>query len=200
MTDTPKTITVDGTTLTIALERKHVKNINARLRGTTLAVSAPMNVAQADLDRVITELARRLLRRVQTRQVNAEEDALVVVQRVAARFTNRPVVAQVLFSTNQRARWGSYSATTRTIRLNAVLRHMPPWVLESVVAHELAHVTHMDHSPAFWALVRSVDQHVERADAFLAGVSWLGSRWETLPSIERAVLTHAPDYNHEGDA
>ena len=115
MADTPHTINVDGTTLTVALERKRVKNINARLRGTTLAVSAPMNVAQADLDQAITELARRLLRRVQTRQVNAEEDALAVVQRIAARFANRPVVAQVLFSANQRARWGSYSSATRTI-------------------------------------------------------------------------------------
>lgn len=195
-----QTLTIDDTTLTVEITRKAVKNINARLRGTTLAVSAPLRAPQAELDRIIPELARRLLRRVAARQINAEEDALALAQRVAARFPNRPVVEHVLFSTNQRVRWGSYSKATHTIRLNAALRHMPPWVLESVVAHELAHVIHFDHSPAFWALVRLVDPQVEKADAFLAGVTWLGRNWEQLPAVERALLTHPPGGNHEGEA
>ena len=35
----PRTITVDGMTRTIILERKRVKHVNARLRDETLAVS-----------------------------------------------------------------------------------------------------------------------------------------------------------------
>jgi hypothetical protein len=49
-------------------------------------------------------------------------------------------------------------------------------------------VTHFDHSPAFWALLRGVYPAVDRADAFLAGVTWLGRRWERLPPIERSLL------------
>lgn len=199
MTSKPRTITIDGTTLTVEITRKAVKNINARLHGTTLAVSVPLRLPQAELDKIIPDLARRLVRRVAARQINAEEDALGLAQRVAARFPNKPEVAQVLFSTNQRARWGSYSAATRTIRLHAALRHMPRWVLESVVAHELAHVTHLDHSPAFWALVRSVDPQLEKSDAFLAGVTWLGTHWEELPPTERDLLNRAPSTTHEED-
>jgi predicted metal-dependent hydrolase len=187
----PQTITVDGVTLTLLIERKRVKNINARLHDATLSISAPLSTPQATLDQVIPDLARRLVRRVRARQVNAEEDALALAQKVAARFPNRPSVAQVQFVTTQEARWGSYSSATRTIRLNAALREMPRWVLEAVVAHELAHVTHHNHGPGFWKLLRSVYPDTDRADAFLAGVSWLGHRWESLPPVERALLTRA---------
>jgi predicted metal-dependent hydrolase len=195
----PQTITVDGVTLTLLIERKRVKNINARLRGTTLSISAPTNTPQATLDTAIPDLARRLVRRLRAREINAEEDALALANKVAARFPNRPAVAQVQFVTTQESRWGSYSSATRTIRLNAALREMPRWVLEAVVAHELAHVTHFDHGPAFWKLLRAVDPDVDRADAFLAGVSWLGNRWETLPSVERALLTRAKAYIDDGE-
>jgi predicted metal-dependent hydrolase len=200
MSDTkPQTITVDGVTLTLLVERKRVKNINARLRGSILSISAPLNTPQATLDKAIPDLARRLVRRLRAREVNADEDALAIANRVAARFPNRPAVAQVQFVTTQEARWGSYSSATRTIRLNAALREMPRWVLEAVVAHELAHVTHHDHGSSFWKLLRSVDPDVDRADAFLAGVTWLGHRWETLPSVERALLTRARAYIDDGE-
>ena len=198
---TPKpsqTITVDGVTLTLLVERKPVKNINARLRDATLSVSAPLNMPQATLDQVIPDLARRLVRRMRARQINAEEDALALASRVAARFPNKPAVARVQFVTTQEARWGSYSSATRTIRLNAALREMPRWVLEAVVAHELAHVAHHDHGPGFWKLLRGVYPDVDRADAFLNGVSWLGRRWETLPPVERALLTRASACSEDG--
>ena len=194
----PQTITVDGVTLTLLIERKRIKNINARLRDATLSISAPLNIPQATLEQVIPDLARRLVRRVRARQINAEDDALALAHKVAERFPTKPSVAQVQFVTNQEARWGSYSSASRTIRLNAALREMPRWVLEAVVAHELAHVTHHDHGPGFWKLLRSVYPDTDRADAFLAGVGWLGRRWEELPPIERALLTRVSGCVDEG--
>lgn len=195
----PTTITIDGVTLTLLVERKRVKHINARLRGNTLAVSAPLHTPQATLDQVVPDLARRLVRRVRQRQLNADDEALALVQRVAARFPTRPAVDAVQFVTTQQARWGSYSAATRTIRLNAALREMPRWVLEAVVAHELTHVFHLNHGPKFWKLLRQVYPEADRADAFLAGVSWLGHRWEQLPPVERALLTHSSGYLDDSD-
>lgn len=188
----PQTITIDGVMLTLEVERKQVKNVNARLRGSTLAVSAPLAMPQAALDNIILDLGRRLVRRVHTRQINADNDALTLAKTIAQRFPQKLQVEHVQFVTNQEARWGSYSLATHTIRLNAVLRQMPRWVLESVVAHELAHIVHPNHSPAFWTLLRRVDPNTDRTEAFLHGVSWLSRRWETLPPIERALLTRLP--------
>src|SRR5688500_11971968 len=106
-----------------------------------------MSMAEEKLEPAARELARKLLRRVHTRQVNAEEDALSLACEVAQRFPEPPSVEVATFVTTQRARWGSYSTRTKTIRLNAALRRMPRWVLKAVVAHELAHVFHSDHSP-----------------------------------------------------
>ncbi|MDP9380166.1 MAG: M48 family metallopeptidase [Chloroflexota bacterium] len=185
----PPTITVEGVTLTLVVERKHVKNVNARLRDSTLSVSAPLKMPRKDLDPIILDLARKLVRRRHARQVNVEEDARALAQRVAARFPEPPEVSEVMFVTTQEKRWGSYSTATRTIRLNAALREMPRWVLEAVVAHELAHIAHPNHSPAFWTLTRQVCPTTDRANAFLAGVSWLGHHWDHLPPVERSLLT-----------
>jgi predicted metal-dependent hydrolase len=181
-------ISVDGNSLTLALQRKRVKNVNARLRGTILLVSAPDGMPDAKLEPVIRELARRLLRRAHAVRVNEEEDALALARKVAGRFPEPPSVDRVVFVTTQKARWGSYSPRTRAIRLNATLRRMPRWVLEAVVAHELAHAVHPNHSPAFWDLLRRVCPETDRAKAFLDGVSWLAHNRERLPPVERELL------------
>jgi predicted metal-dependent hydrolase len=52
-------------------------------------------------------------------------------------------------------RWGSANADG-SIRLNWRLVHFGLPIIDYVVAHELAHLREMNHSPAFWDVVRSV--------------------------------------------
>ena len=51
-----------------------------------------------------------------------------------------------------RTRWGSCSLRSG-IRLNWRLIHFPREIVDYVVAHELAHLREMNHSPRFWAVV-----------------------------------------------
>ncbi|MFN7193716.1 MAG: M48 family metallopeptidase, partial [Rhodospirillales bacterium] len=44
----------------------------------------------------------------------------------------------------------------------------PPEVLDYVVAHEVAHLTHMNHSAEFWALVARLCPGFERPRQWLA--------------------------------
>lgn len=53
---------------------------------------------------------------------------------------------------NAKRRWGSCAASG-AIRINWRLVMAPDFVRRSVVAHEVAHLVHFDHSPAFHALL-----------------------------------------------
>jgi len=64
------------------------------------------------------------------------------------------------------SRWGSCT-TTRTLCFNWRLIMAPSHVLRYVVAHEVAHLDHMNHSPAFWACVRRLDPEAQSARAWL---------------------------------
>ena len=52
-----------------------------------------------------------------------------------------------------RASWGNYRRKNRTVTLNLRLVFAPEEAAEYVILHELVHVLHFDHSPAFWACV-----------------------------------------------
>jgi len=72
-------------------------------------------------------------------------------------------------------RWGSASADG-SIRLNWRLVHFALPVIDYVVAHELAHLREMNHSPAFWDVVRSAVPDFETARGSL--------RHEVLPVFD----------------
>lgn len=61
-------------------------------------------------------------------------------------------------------RWGSASASG-AIRLNWRLIHFSEATIDYVVVHELAHLIEMNHSPAFWQVVRSTLPGYEQARA-----------------------------------
>lgn len=79
----------------------------------------------------------------------ARDDAQRVIDQQAARLP-RPVTR--LSIRDQASRWGSLSGRG-TLSLNWRLIMAPPEVLAYVVNHELAHLRHPNHSPAFWAEV-----------------------------------------------
>ena len=69
--------------------------------------------------------------------------------------------------TRAQRRWGSCSDKSR-IRINWRLVQAPDWVRRSVVAHEVAHLVHFDHSPAFHALLaRIFEGEIADADRWL---------------------------------
>jgi len=59
-----------------------------------------------------------------------------------------------------RSRWGSCSPHNRSIRYSWRVVLAPPQVLDYLAAHEVAHLVHADHSPAYWSVVhRLVGDH-----------------------------------------
>ena len=65
-----------------------------------------------------------------------------------------------------RSRWGSCSHQG-ALSFSWRLILAPESVLDYVVAHEVAHLRHMDHSPAFWGVVAALHPGHERERAWL---------------------------------
>lgn len=64
------------------------------------------------------------------------------------------------------SRWGSCAAN-RNLAFSWRLVMAPDFVQDYVVAHEVAHLRHMNHGPMFWALVGQITPHTEAAMAWL---------------------------------
>ncbi len=67
---------------------------------------------------------------------------------------------------DQATRWGSCS-TTGTLSFSWRLIFAPPFVLDYVAAHEVAHLREMNHGPKFWRLMRDAVPGMERARIWL---------------------------------
>ena len=118
-------------------------------------------------ERALPGVPRRLLRVALVHTATPEQirDAVQSwLQRLARRvfeerctlFARRLEVQVRRISLSSAAtRWGSASADGG-IRLNWRLIHFALPIIDYVVAHELAHLREMNHSPAFWGVVRSV--------------------------------------------
>jgi len=67
---------------------------------------------------------------------------------------------------DQSSRWGSCtSAGSLSFSWRLILA--PPFVLDYIAAHEVAHLVEMNHSPRFWRVVAKVCPSVERAKKWL---------------------------------
>lgn len=67
---------------------------------------------------------------------------------------------------DQTSRWGSCS-TTGALSFSWRLILAPPFVLDYVAAHEVAHLSEMNHGPRFWALVKKICPDFESAKQWL---------------------------------
>lgn len=67
---------------------------------------------------------------------------------------------------DQSSRWGSCSATG-VLSYSWRLILTPPFVLDYLAAHEVAHLVEMNHSRRFWRVLDRLCPHVARAKAWL---------------------------------
>ena len=67
---------------------------------------------------------------------------------------------------DQSSRWGSCS-NTGVLSFSWRLILAPPFVLDYLAAHEVAHLVELNHSPRFWRLLKRLNPDCDRAKAWL---------------------------------
>lgn len=137
------------------------KTVQAREVGGVLRVSIPATMTSAEEAHWVDEMRRRIERK-------SRADAIDLDARVAAvaRRYDLGSPASVRWVDNQEHRWGSCTPSSGEIRISSRIAGFPPWVVDYVLVHELAHLWEPHHSPAFWHLVARYPR-AERARGFL---------------------------------
>jgi predicted metal-dependent hydrolase len=115
----------------------------------TLHLGLPQSAEPEQIRDTVQSWLQRQARRI------FEERCALFAQRLGVRMTR-------LTLSSANTRWGSASADG-SIRLNWRLVHFGLPVIDYVATHELAHLREMNHSPAFWDVVRAVLPAYEQA-------------------------------------
>jgi predicted metal-dependent hydrolase len=93
----------------------------------------------------------------------AQSDALAYCEPLANKLGKKP---NAISLRDTRSRWGSCTSAG-DIMVSWRLIGAPPKVFEYVVAHELAHLRELNHSPHFWAHVEALMPDWKEARAWL---------------------------------
>ncbi|WP_294448893.1 M48 family metallopeptidase [uncultured Gemmiger sp.] len=155
--------------VTFTLTRRRVKNLNLRVRADgSVSVSAPASMPVGVIDGFVAQragwIARAQDRFARRRAAEAARplpdkgEALAGMRALCEAwwpcFSGRcPGPMPAVRVCDMHTRWGSCSLRTRTVCFALRLWTMPHAAREYVVVHELCHLLHPDHSPAFWAEV-----------------------------------------------
>jgi hypothetical protein len=152
----------------VRVSTRRKKTSEAKWVGGRIVVSVPAHLKGEAREKTVLWLVERLVSKNQRRRTSGDDDLLERALTLSNRYLRGTRPSSVRWVTNQTTRWGSCSFHTGEIRLSHRLRAVPDWVLDSVLVHELAHLTHPDHSPAFHRLADGYPRHRE-AGIFLAG-------------------------------
>ena len=150
---------VDGTVLPLRGVQHRIVH-RAGVRGTVWPETSETGEAllcvagQAPhIDRRVSDFLRReALRDLEVASRRAAEKLGVAIKRISVR--------------DQSSRWGSCS-TTGVLSYSWRLILAPPFVLDYLAVHEVAHLIEMNHSQRFWRLVNDVCADAGRAKAWL---------------------------------
>ena len=142
-----------GRNVRLVVEDTDVRTAEVRFDHWRFRVAAPKGLSG---DERYESIRRAVVRWYRSR---AEERLGDVVDRWTPRLGHGDRIRVLV--RDQRQRWGS-CAPDGTLRFNWRVMMVKPALMEYVVVHELAHLTHRNHSSEFWALIASVMPDAQR--------------------------------------
>jgi predicted metal-dependent hydrolase len=176
----------DAITYALTRSRRKTLAIHVKPDG-TVEVRAPLRLAKSEIERFVAEKSAWIEKKqaqiaarqpAAPRELPTSEYANGEFERVVRELVpswEKLLGVSVTFVGIRRmtSRWGSCTAKTRRIRLNAALEYCPHECLEYVIVHELAHLRENNHSPRFWAIVAGALPDYKTRQAKLKALAWL---------------------------
>ncbi|MCY3850365.1 MAG: M48 family metallopeptidase [Acidimicrobiaceae bacterium] len=157
---------------------RRIKTVSARIVEGVIRVRIPSWMSAQEENRFVTDIVERIELQRRSDGIDLEGRA-----RVLAKKFDLPLPASIRWSKTQRQRWGSCSTHSGHIRISDRLVDVPPWVLDHVIVHELAHLVVPNHSAAFDVLVER-NPLAERAIGYLMALNDRADPVADLPTLE----------------
>lgn len=152
----------------VRVSARRRKTSEAHWVGGRIVVSVPAHLSNEAREKTIAWLVDRLVAKHPLRTSIGDAELMTRSITLANRYGIGARPTSVRWVTNQMSRWGSCSYHSGEIRISHRLRSVPEWVLDAVLVHELAHLIHPNHSPAFHQLADGYPRHKD-AGLFLDG-------------------------------
>jgi predicted metal-dependent hydrolase len=151
----------------VRVSSRRKKTAGAHWEGDRIVVVVPAHLRGIDRDHMVDHLAGKLA----GHRPNLHASDLMLESRAAVlgdKYLDGIRPASIRWSTTQLKRWGSCTLQTREIRISERLRVAPPWALDAVIVHELAHLIEPSHNARFKELENRYPRRRD-ADHFLDG-------------------------------
>jgi len=165
----------DPITVEVVRDGRLRTRIHWEWNGDHVRVRAPRRVPQRELDRLVTEIVEEVKRKRTGVRARADADLEALARKINRTYFGSEIEwHSIRWVGNMRKRLGSCTTggpTDGDIRISDRIKGWPPWVIEYVVAHELAHRKYPNHSKEFWAYVNRYPR-AERARGFVMGLAF----------------------------
>lgn len=173
--DEGRDVRSDGVSVEVVRDKRLRTRIHWEWHGDRLRIRAPYGLPQRELDQHVSQIVEQVKRRRARVRARADADLETMARRINKGYYGGEISwHSIRWVGNMRKRLGSCTVgglTDGDIRISDRVRGWPPWVVEYVVAHELAHRKYPSHSREFWAFVSRYPK-AERARGFLMGVAF----------------------------
>lgn len=153
---------------------RRTRTVQARIVNGVAEIRIPARMSAAQEREVVEEMLAKVQKRSR-RAPTSDEELLARAQMLNAQLLDaRATPNSIRWVSNQRSRWGSCSTETGDIRISDRLKHVPAYVLDAVIVHELVHTFIPGHSAEFWSWADRAPQ-AERAKGYLEAYQRWGS-------------------------
>jgi predicted metal-dependent hydrolase len=158
----------------IVATRRRRRTVAARLRAGVLELLVPDWMSQSERQRWAEVMSSRLQRRAERSRPTDKRLAGRAMALNERLFGGRLRWTSIGFAEMSHL-WGSCTFTTGAIRIATRANTLPEWVLDYLLVHEMAHLEHSDHGPAFREL-ESRYPLSERARGYLMALDHQATR------------------------
>lgn len=149
----------------------------------SLLLRIPHRYPKSSLPALLESIQSQLLKQRQRAKRRTDEDLQMRADMINRTYFGGKIQWQAIrWVPPMKTRLGSCTtggATDGHIRISEEIRAWPQWVVDYVIAHELVHCLHPNHSQEFWQTLQAAYPDSERARGFIKGVRYAqGREWD----------------------